>query len=52
LDPKKRPSVENILRLPFIKKRIFGYLDEVQFNEDLSITIIKKYKEKKEDKIL
>ena len=49
LDPKKRPSVENILRLPFIKKRIFGYLDEVQFNEDLSITIIKKYKEKKEN---
>ena len=49
LDPKKRPSVENILRLPFIKKRIFGYLDEVQFNEDLSITIIKKYKKKKEN---
>ena len=49
LDPKKRPSVENILKLPFIKKRIFGFLDEVQFNEDLSITIIKKYKEKKEN---
>ena len=49
LDPKKRPNVENILRLPFIKKRIFGFLDEVQFNEDLSITIIKKYKEKKEN---
>ena len=49
LDPKNRPSAENILKLPFIKKRIFGYLDEVQFNEDLSITIIKKYKEKKEN---
>ena len=49
LDPKKRPSAENILKLPFIKKRIFGFLDEVQFNEDLSITIIKKYKEKKEN---
>ena len=49
LDPKKRPSAENILKLPFIKKNIFGYLDEVQFNEDLSLTIIKKYKEKKEN---
>ena len=49
LDPKKRPSVENILKLPFMKKRIFGFLEEVQFNEDLSITIIKKYKEKKEN---
>ena len=49
LDPKKRPSAENILKLPFIKKKIFGFLDEVKFNEDLSITIIKKYKEKKEN---
>ena len=49
LDPKKRPSAENILKLPFIKKRIFGYLDEVQFNENLSITIINKYKEKREN---
>ena len=48
LDPKKRPNAESILKLPFIKKRIFGFLDEVQFNEDLSITIIKKYKDKKE----
>ena len=49
LDPKKRPSAENILKLPFIKKKIFGFLDEVKFNEDLSITIIKKFKEKKEN---
>ena len=48
LDPKKRPNAESILKLPFIKKRIFGFLDEVHFNEDLSITIIKKYKDKKE----
>ena len=48
LDPKKRPTAESILKLPFIKKRIFGFLDEVQFNEDLSITIIKKFKDKKE----
>jgi NIMA (never in mitosis gene a)-related kinase len=48
MDPKKRPSAENILKLPFIQKRIFGYLNEVQYNEDLSITIIKKYREKRE----
>ena len=48
-DPKKRPSAENILKLPFIQKRIFGYLNEIQYNENLSITIIKKYKEKREN---
>ena len=48
MDPKKRPSAENILKLPFIQKRIFGFLNEVQYNEDLSITIIKKYREKRE----
>ena len=49
MDPKKRPSAENILKLPFIQKRIFGYLNEIQYNENLSITIIKKYKEKREN---
>ena len=49
LKPKKRPSPKNRLKLPFIKKKIFGFLDEVKFNEDLSKTIIKKYKEKKEN---
>ena len=50
LEPNNRPSAESILKLPFIQKRIFGYLDDVQYNENLSITIIKKFKEKKKIK--
>ena len=49
LEPNNRPSAESILKLPFIQKRIFGYLDDVQYNENLSITIIKKFKEKKKN---
>ena len=49
LEPKKRPNAENILKMDFIKKRICGYLEEINFNENLSMTIIKKYKAKKEN---
>ena len=49
LEPKKRPNAENILKMDFIKKRICGYLEEINFNENLSMTIIKKYKQKKEN---
>ena len=52
LEPKKRPSAEIILKMNFIKKRICGYLDEINFNENLSMTVIRKYKEKKEKKII
>ena len=49
LEPKKRPTAEKILKMDFIKKRICGYLEEINFNENLSMTIIKKYKQKKEN---
>ena len=49
LEPKRRPSAETILKMDFIKKRICGYLDEINFNENLSMTVIKKFKEKKEN---
>ena len=52
LEPKKRPSAEMILKMNFIKKRICGYLDDINFNENLSMTVIRKYKEKKEKKII
>ena len=48
LEPKKRPSAEMILKIDFMKKRICGYLDEINFNENLSMTVIKKYKEKRD----
>ena len=50
VDPEKRPSIDDILHLPFITKRIFSYLDEVKYNKDLSVTIIQKYKENKANK--
>ena len=50
IEPKKRPSAEMILKMNFIKNRICGYLNEINFNENLSMTVIKKYKEKKEKK--
>ena len=52
INPKQRPGVESILRLPLIKKSIFGFLDDVQYNENLSMTIIKKYREKREMEIM
>ena len=38
--------------MPLIKKSIFGFLDDVQYNENLSMTIIKKYREKREMEIM
>ena len=52
IEPKRRPSAEMILKTNFIKQRICGYLDEINFNENLSMTVIRKYKEKKEKKII
>ena len=52
IEPKRRPSAEMILKMNFIKQRICGYLDEINFNENLSMTVIRKYKEKKEKKII
>ena len=47
LDPAKRPSINDILQLPIIKERINSFLNEVQYDQDLSKTICKKYKDKK-----
>ena len=47
LDPAKRPSIDEILKLPLIKNRINSKLNEVQYDQDLSKTMVKKYKDKK-----
>ena len=47
LDPAKRPSINDILQLPIIKDRINSFLNEVQYDQDLSKTICKKYRDKK-----
>lgn len=48
-DPEKRPSINDILQLPIIKDRINNFLSEVQYDQDLSKTMAKKYKDKKKE---
>ena len=49
LEPEKRPSINDILKLPLIKERIKKFLSEVQYDQDLSKTMAKKYKDKKRE---
>jgi serine/threonine protein kinase len=49
LDPKGRPTINEILQLPLKKERINLFLKEVQYDQDLSKTIAKKYKDKKKE---
>ena len=42
-DAEKRPSINDILRLPYLKKRIRNFLSEMEYNNEFSNTIIKKY---------
>ena len=46
VDPDKRPSVDQILKLPIIKNRIKNYLNEIDYNKEFSKSIVKLYKEK------
>ena len=50
VDPEKRPSIDEILKLPLIKNRINNFLKEVQYDQDLLITMEKKYKEERKNK--
>ena len=49
LKPEERPSIDEILKLPLIKNRINNLLNEVQYDQDLSKTMVKKYKDKKKE---
>ena len=46
VDPKSRPTIQEILKMPIIQNRIRSFLDEVQYNKEFNKNIIKKYKEK------
>ena len=48
-EPEKRPNIDEILNLPLIKDRINHFLKEVQYDQDLSKTMAKKYKDKKKE---
>ena len=47
--PEERPSIDEILNLPLIKNRINNKLNEVQYDQDLSTIMVKKYKDKKKE---
>ena len=49
LKPEERPSINEILKMPLIKNRINNLLNEVQFDQDLTKTMVKKYKDKKKE---
>ena len=52
VDPKNRPNIKEILRMPIIKNRIRSFLTEVEYNKEFTKTITKKYKEKNEKTIV
>ncbi len=43
IDPDKRPSINEILRLPLIKSRIRNFLNENQYDDEFSHTILHKF---------
>ena len=49
LKPELRPSIDEILKFPLIKDRINSKLNEVQYDQDSSKTMVKKYKDKKKE---
>ena len=48
VDPKQRPTIENILEENIIIKRMYSLLEENKFNSQEADAFIKKYEEKKE----
>ena len=50
--PSRRPSIQEILRMPIIQNRIKNFLDEIQYNKEFSKTIAKKYKENKKNQVV
>lgn len=43
VDPEKRPSINEILKLPIIKSRIRNFLNENQYDDEFSHTILHKF---------
>lgn len=43
VDPEKRPTINEILRLPLIKSRIKNFLNENQYDDEFSHTILHKF---------
>jgi len=43
IDSEKRPCINDILKLPYLKNRIRNFLSEMEFNNEFSNIILKKY---------
>ena len=43
VESEKRPSINDILKLPYLKNRIRNFLSEMEFNNEFSSTLLKKY---------
>jgi serine/threonine protein kinase len=50
VDPKKRPTIKEILKYDILKKRMQVFLMEVNYKKDFSSTFIKAIKKKKKEK--
>ena len=50
VDPKKRPTIKEILKYDILKKRMQVFLMEVNYKKDFSSTFIKTIKKKKKEK--
>ena len=47
VDPSRRPSIREILKMPIIQNRIKNFLTEVEYKKEFTKTITKKYETKK-----
>jgi NIMA (never in mitosis gene a)-related kinase len=43
VDSDKRPSINDILRMPYVKNRIRNFLSEMEYNNEFSNDILKKH---------
>ena len=47
VDPSRRPSIREILKMPILQNRIKNFLTEVEYKKEFTKTITKKYETKK-----
>ncbi|RTG87838.1 NIMA-related kinase 1/4/5, partial [Schistosoma bovis] len=50
-NPRDRPSINTILRKPFLSKRIYRYLTETEMAEEFSHTVLHQHSKRKNDNL-
>ena len=51
VDPNKRPTADEILKMPIIKNGIKNFLNEIDYNKEFSKSIVKLYQKEKKPQI-